>query len=194
MIYSNIPRASIHVGSNKKSFSSQMGNEAERRGWDEKRYRLRNAETEKNNHYNFSRKQLNFEIAKGCKVMPLGSNPVPLHERLQIRHDELGFKPYMDAKRPNQIAKNSPNSLVNIIFGGDHEVMKKLAFGDQQIDTSDPYADNSHIKLMPAIIEWAKDVYNKNTYCSEHFCSICYRTYKRFVVNTEHFIICSCRI
>ena len=136
-----------------------MGNEAERRGWDEKRYRLRNAETEKNNHYNFSRKHLNFEIAKGCMVMPLGSNPVPLHERLQIRHDELGFKPYMDAKRPNQIAKNSPNSLVNIIFGGDHEVMKELAFGDQEVGTSDPYADNSHIKLMPAIIDWAKDTY-----------------------------------
>lgn len=159
MTYSNIPRASIHVGSNKKAFSSQMGNEAERRGWDEKRYRLRNAETEKNNHYNYSRKHLNFEIAKGCKVMPLGSNPVPLHERLQMRHDELGFRPYMDAKHPSQIAKNSPNSLVNIIFGGDHEVMKKLAFGDQEIDTSDPYADNSHIKLMPAITDWAKDTY-----------------------------------
>ena len=159
MIYSNIPRASIHVGSNKKAFSSQMGNEAERRGWDEKRYRLRNAETEKNNHYNYSRKHLNFEIAKGCKVMPLGTNPVPLHERLQMRHDELGFKPYMDAKHPSQIAKNSPNSLVNIIFGGDHEVMKELAFGNQEIDTSAPYADNSHIKLMPAITDWAKDTY-----------------------------------
>ena len=159
MTYSNIPRASIHVGSNKKAFSSQMGNEAERRGWDEKRYRLRNAETEKNNHYNYSRKHLNFEIAKGCKVMPLGTNPVPLHERLQMRHDELGFKPYMDAKHPSQIAKNSPNSLVNIIFGGDHEVMKELAFGNQEIDTSAPYADNSHIKLMPAITDWAKDTY-----------------------------------
>ena len=136
-----------------------MGNEAERRGWDEKRYLLRNAETDKNNHYNFSRKHLNFEITKGYKVMPLGSNPIPLHERLQTRHEELGFKPYMDANHSNLIAKNSPNSLVNIIFGGDHEVMKKLAFGDQQIDTSDPYADNSHIKLMPAIIEWAKDTY-----------------------------------
>ena len=136
-----------------------MGNEAERRGWDEKRYRLRNAETEKNNHYNYSRKHLNFEIAKGCKVMPLGTNPVPLHERLQMRHDELGFKPYMDAKHPSQIAKNSPNSLVNIIFGGDHEVMKELAFGNQEIDTSAPYADNSHIKLMPAITDWAKDTY-----------------------------------
>ena len=33
----NIPRAAIHVGTDKKSFSSQVGNEAERRGWDEKR-------------------------------------------------------------------------------------------------------------------------------------------------------------
>ena len=155
----NIPRASIHVGADKKSFSAQMGNEAERRGWDEKRYQSKNAETEKNNHYNFSRKHLNFEITKGCKVMPLGSNPIPLHQRLQQRHDELGFKPYMDANHPGQIAKNSPNGLVNIIFGGDHEVMKRLAFGEQLIDTSDPYADNCHIKLMPAIYEWAKDTY-----------------------------------
>ena len=155
----NIPRASIHVGADKKSFSAQMGNEAERRGWDEKRYQSKNAETEKNNHYNFSRKHLNFEITKGCKVMPLGSNPIPLHQRLQQRHDELGFKPYMDATHPNQVAQNSPNGLVNIIFGGDHDVMKKLAFGEQQIDTSAPYADNSHIKLMPAIYEWAKDTY-----------------------------------
>lgn len=155
----NKPRASIHVGADKKSFSVQMGNEAERRDWDEKRYHSKNAETEKKNHYNFSRKHLNFEITKGCKVMPLGSNPIPLHQRLQQRHDELGFKPYMYAKHPNQVAPNSPNGLVNIIFGGDHEVMKRLAFGEQQIDTSDPYADNSHIKLMPAIYEWAKDTY-----------------------------------
>lgn len=37
----NIPRAAIHVGTDKKSFSSQVGNEAERRGWDEKRYQLK---------------------------------------------------------------------------------------------------------------------------------------------------------
>lgn len=37
----NMPRAAIHVGTDKKSFSSQVGNEAERRGWDEKRYQLK---------------------------------------------------------------------------------------------------------------------------------------------------------
>ena len=73
----NIPRASIHVGADKKSFSAQMGNEAERRGWDEKRYHSKNAETEKNNHYNFSRKHLNFEIVKGCKINAPGLQSHP---------------------------------------------------------------------------------------------------------------------
>ena len=72
---SNIPRAAIHVGKDKKSLSAQVGNEAERRGWDENVYRLKNADKDKNNHYNFSRKSLNFEIVKGGKVAPLGSNP-----------------------------------------------------------------------------------------------------------------------
>lgn len=107
----NMPRAAIHVGTDKKSFSSQVGNEAERRGWDEKRYQLKNADIDKNNHYNYSRKRLNFEIVKGEKIVPLGYQSVPLHERLQHRLDELGFKPYMDAKRPDQVSRNSPTAL-----------------------------------------------------------------------------------
>ena len=65
---SNIPRAAIHVGKDKKSFSAQVGNEAERRGWDENVYRLKNADKDKNNHYNFSRKNLNFENRQRRKV------------------------------------------------------------------------------------------------------------------------------
>ena len=155
----NIPRAAIHVGTDKKSFSSQMGNEAERRGWDEKRYQLKNADTDKNNHYNFSRKKLNFEIVKGGKIIPLGSQSVPLHERLQHRLDELGFKPYMDAKHPDQVSRNSPNCTVGIIFSGDHDVLNRLAFGDQKLDTSDPNADHSQVVLQKGIYEWALDTY-----------------------------------
>ena len=155
----NIPRASIHVGDDKKSFSAQVSNEAERRGWDKRRYQLKNAEEDKNNHYNFSRKHLNFEITKGGKIVPLGSNPVPLHERLQQRHDELGFKPYMDADHPGQLSKYNPNCLVNIIFSGDHDVMKRLAFGNQELDTSDPNADQSHITLQQGVYDWALDTY-----------------------------------
>ena len=127
---SNIPRAAIHVGQDKKSFSAQVGNEAERRGWDENVYRLKNADKETNNHYNFSRKNLNFEIVKDGKIVPLGSNPIPLHVRIQMRLDELGFKPYMDARHPDQVSQNSPNCTVGMIFSGDHDVLYNLAFGN----------------------------------------------------------------
>ena len=155
----NIPRAAIHVGTDKKSFSSQVGNEAERRGWDEKRYQLKNADIDKNNHYNYSRKRLNFEIVKGEKIVPLGSQSVPLHERLQHRLDELGFKPYMDAKRPDQVSRNSPNCTVGIIFSGDHDVLNRLAFGEQKLNTSDPNADHSKVTLHKGIYDWALDTY-----------------------------------
>lgn len=157
---SNIPRAAIHVGKDKKSFSAHVGNEAERRGWDENVYRLKNADKDKNNHYNFSRKSLNFEIVKGGKIAPLGSNPIPLHERVQMRLDELGFKPYMDARHPDQVSKNSPNCTVGMIFSGDHDVLYNLAFGNQKIDTADPNADHSHVILQQGIMQWAKDTYD----------------------------------
>ena len=155
----NIPRAAIHVGTDKKSFSSQVGNEAERRGWDEKRYQLKNADIDKNNHYNYTRKRLNFEIVKDGKILPLGSQSVPLHERLQHRLDELGFKPYMDAKRPDQVSRNSPNCTVGIIFSGDHDVLNRLAFGEQKLNTSDPNADHSKVVLQKGIYDWALDTY-----------------------------------
>ena len=157
---SNIPRAAIHVGKDKKSFSAQVGNEAERRGWYENVYRLKNADKEKNNHYNFSRKNLNFEIVKDGKIVPLGSNPIPLHERIQMRLDELRFKPYMDARHPDQVSKNSPNCTVGMIFSGDHDVLYDLAFGNQRIDTANPDADHSHIVLQQGIYKWAKDTYD----------------------------------
>ena len=157
---SNIPRAAIHVGKDKKSFSAQVGNEAERRGWDENVYRLKNADKDKNNHYNFSRKNLNFEIVRGGKFVPLGSNPIPLHERIQMRLDELGFRPYMDARHPDQVSKNSPNCTVGMIFSGDHDVLYDLAFGNQKIDTANPDTDHSHIVLQQGIYQWAKDTYD----------------------------------
>lgn len=91
--------------------------------------------------------------------MPLGSRSVPLHERLQHRLDELGFKPYMDAKRPDQVSRNSPNCTVGIIFSGNHDVLNRLAFGEQKLNTSDPNADHSNVTLQKGIYDWALDTY-----------------------------------
>ena len=84
---------------------------------------------------------------------------MPLHERLQHRLDELGFKPYMDAKRPDQVSRNSPNCTVGIIFSGDHDVLNRLAFGEQKLNTSDPNADHSNVTLQKGIYDWALDTY-----------------------------------
>src|SRR5574344_2840335 len=101
----NVPRAAIRVGAPAKSFSAAEGYEPERRGWDENTYRLKNQDT--NNHYDFTRKHLNFEINSKGEIVPLCSDPVPLHERLQKRLDELEFKPYMDKNNPLGISDNS---------------------------------------------------------------------------------------
>lgn len=153
----NIPRAAIHVGAPAKSFSAAEGYEPERRGWDENTYRLKNQDT--NNHYDFTRKHLNFEINSKGEIVPLGSNPVPLHERLQKRLDELGFKPYMDKNNPLGISDNSPNCTVGIIVSGDHDVLTRLAFGDQEVDFT-LQQSNAHVVLKQVIKDWALNTYH----------------------------------
>ena len=153
----NIPRAAIHVGAPAKSFSAAEGYEPERRGWDEKTYRLKNQDT--NNHYDFSRKHLNFEIIGKGEIVPLGSNPIPLHERLQKRLDELGFKPYMDKNKPLGISDNSPNCTVGIIVSGDHRVLTRLAYGDKDVDFT-LQRSNAHVVLKRGIKDWALDTYH----------------------------------
>ena len=153
----NVPRAAIHVGAPAKSFSAAEGYEPERRGWDENTYRLKNQDT--NNHYDFTRKHLNFEINSKGEIVPLGSNPVPLHERLQKRLDELGFKPYMDKNNPLGISDNSPNCTVGIIVSGDHDVLTRLAFGDQEVDFT-LQQSNAHVVLKQVIKDWALDTYH----------------------------------
>ncbi|MBR2882909.1 MAG: plasmid recombination protein [Prevotella sp.] len=153
----NIPRAAIHVGAPAKSFSAAEGYEPERRGWDENTYRLKNLDT--NNHYDFSRNHLNFEINGKGEIVSLGSNPVPLHERLQKRFDELGFKPYKEKDNPLGNSDNSPNCTVGIIVSGDHRVMTRLAFGDQDVDFT-LQRSNAHVVLKQGIKDWAMDTYH----------------------------------
>ena len=153
----NIPRAAIHVGTPAKSFSAAEGYEPERRGWDENTYRLKNQDT--NNHYDFSRNHLNFEINGKGEIVSLGSNLMPLHERLQKRLDELGFKPYKDKDNPLGNSDNSPNCTVGIIVSGDHRVLTRLAFGDQDVDFT-LQRSNAHVVLKQGIKDWAMDTYH----------------------------------
>ena len=148
--------AAVHVGNPAKSFSASESNEAERRGWDEETYRLKNHDM--NNHYDITRKHLNFEINGDGEIVPLGSNPIPLHERLLQRLEQLGFKQYKDKNNPSVVANNSPNCTIGIIISGDHDVLTRLAFGDQKVDFT-LKTSNVNVRLRQGIKDWAKDTY-----------------------------------
>lgn len=132
-----------------KGFTVQESNE-HRRNWDD--HRWQRALNEGN--YDLSRQHLNFEIVKGGKIQPIDktrSIPQMMKERLDV----LGIKD------PNE-GKLSPDrrTVVEMVLGGNRERMLELAFGNQDYDTLSHTKDHSHLKRMPEIEEWAKDVYD----------------------------------
>lgn len=84
---------------------------------------------------------------------------MPLHERLQKRLDELDFKPYKDKDNPLGNSDNSPNCTVGIIVSGDHRVLTRLAFGDQDVDFT-LQRSNAYVVLKQGIKDWAMDTYH----------------------------------
>ena len=59
---------------------------------------------------------------------------------------------------PN-VSRNCPNCTVGIIFSGDHDVLNRLDFGEQRLNTSDSNADHSNVTLQKGIYDWALDTY-----------------------------------
>ena len=162
------PKAAVH-GQPQKAFSKNASDENERWRWEQEMYARKNADLDKNNHYDYSRKRLNFEIVKG-EIKPLGLQEKRLHERLQDKLEELGFKCYKDG------AQNMPNSCVDWVFSGDHDRMCEMSFGtsykdidytaekdnSEAVKTTDAYkftASGYSLGAMPNIYQWALDSY-----------------------------------
>ena len=102
--------------------------------------------------YDPTRDHLNFEIAKGGIVQPIGKTK-SIPQRMAERFAALGIKdPNEGKEKPNRI------TLAQVIFSGNHDRMVELAFGTQDVDLN-RQRDNSHIRRMPEIEEWAKDMY-----------------------------------
>lgn len=136
-----------------KHMSKGEAYENERRNNSEKACRQRNEKPY--NNYDWSRHNLNFEIVDG-RIIPLGSHKVSLYERYQRKLKSLDFKAYKDG------ATNSQRTYASLILSGSTERMQKIAFGDQHVDYERNPKEwhNWNIKRMPAIEEWALDVYD----------------------------------
>mgnify|MGYP000190198153 FL=1 len=62
-------------------------------------------------------------------------------------------------KDPNEgLDEPRYRTVVNFIFGGSTDRMRELAFGNQEVDFESKKG-NEHIRRMPEIEEWAKDIY-----------------------------------
>lgn len=125
-----------------------ISNEVLRR-WTEKGYDM----AVKEGNYDRSREHLNFEIVKGGKVVPVDKT-----RGLDKRMEELLAA--RGIKDPN-IGRKNPNirTAVKFVFGGSHDRMTQLAFGNQEVDFESK-CGNEHIQRMPEIEQWAKDIYD----------------------------------
>ena len=143
-------RASIHA-TPQTSFAYPQANENTRDKWDKEKYDAKNRET--GHHYDITRKQLNFVVTSEG-IRPLTDiTAKELYNRYLKRLEELNFQP---SKSKNGIPQNT---YIDWVFGGDHDQMCKLAFGNQVV-SYDLRDDNSHIRRMKGIEMYAKAVYD----------------------------------
>lgn len=119
----------------------------------------KNAFEEKRTHnFDPTREHLNFEVMPGGVIAPVHSH-LPIDVRISQNLAERGIKD------PNEgLSEDDPkrrNTIVNFIFQGSRDQMRKLAFGDQYLDENDMdhVADNRDLQRMPEIELWAKDIY-----------------------------------
>lgn len=124
------------------------GRENQRR-WTEDDYKRFNSRPR--NWYDFTRRNLNFEVDSMLKVRPSGTS-APVDVAFQKRMEELG------AKMPKTITAKSHIRVVKFILSGDTEVMRNLAFGSQTVDFGHgDNVDNSRISRCQRIERWAID-------------------------------------
>lgn len=126
---------------------AQSSNE-ELRAWTDKGWE----QAMREGNYDRSREHLNFEIQRGGIVTPIDKSR-PLTRRMAENLASRGIKD------PNEgLDEPRYRTVVNFIFGGSTERMRELAFGNQEVDFESKKG-NEHIRRMPEIEEWAKDIY-----------------------------------
>ena len=109
--------------------------------------------------YDRTRTHLNFEIAYGGKIVPMGTNK-KIGDRFKERCEQLGLGD-PNFKIDKATGKLIPSNRVTtawIQFAGSREQMHKLAFGNQKVNLESG-ADNSHITRKRAIEQWAQTQY-----------------------------------
>lgn len=99
---------------------------------------------------------LNFEIGKGGVVTEVNKSK-NINQRIKENLDSRGIV-NPNKKLIDQGLDPKYRTVANFILGGNREVMRSLAFGNQKVDWEHG-ADNTSLERMPEIEAWAKDAY-----------------------------------
>lgn len=132
-----------------KSFSVAVSDEHQRNWGDDLFSRKEN---DPKYNYDRSRTRLNFQVSKGGELGPIDKNK-SITDKI-----EQAIK-----NRVTGRVNATSNRAVSIVFGGNREQMRKLAFGDQAISE---YGNNWDVDSCSGIDRWATDIYD---FCCREF-------------------------
>ena len=132
-----------------KSFSVAVSDEHQRNWGDDLFSRKEN---DPKYNYDRSRTRLNFQVSKGGELGPIDKNK-SITDKI-----EQAIK-----NRVTGRVNATSNRAVSIVFGGNREQMRKLAFGNQAISE---YGNNWDVDSCSGIDRWATDIYD---FCCREF-------------------------
>ena len=132
-----------------KSFSVAVSDEHQRNWGDDLFSRKEN---DPKYNYDRSRTRLNFQVSKGGELGPVDKSK-SITEKI-----EQAIK-----NRVTGRVNATSNRAVSLVFGGNREQTRKLAFGDQTISEN---GNNWDVDSCSGIDRWAKDIYD---FCCREF-------------------------
>lgn len=129
-----------------KSVDANVSNEHQR-NWSNELFERKAKNPDHN--YDRSRTALNFQVGPGGVITAVDKS-----RRIGDRIEEI-IKKHL---RPDARVTAISNRAVMVVFGGNRERMREMAFGSQELNEYEE--TNGHLIRQPEIERWAKDIYS----------------------------------
>lgn len=129
-----------------KSVDANVSNEHQR-NWSNELFERKAKNPDHN--YDRSRTALNFQIGLGGRITAVNKS-----QRIGDKVEEI-IKKHL---RPDARVTAISNRAVMVVFGGNRERMREMAFGSQELNEYEE--TKGHLVRQPEIEQWAKDVYD----------------------------------
>lgn len=128
-----------------KSIAANVSNE-QQRNWSDELFERKAKNPDHN--YDRTRTNLNFQVGPEGVITAVDKS-----RRIGDRVEEIIRKHLRSDARVTAIS----NRAVMVVFGGNRERMREMAFGSQELNEYEE--SNGHLVRQPEIERWAKDIY-----------------------------------